>query len=229
MTWVVVPAAGRGSRMGEAVPKQYLPLAGAPLLDWTLRRLAACPSVTGLLVVLAPDDPRWFGWDTLAGRPVRTATGGAERADSVLAGLEALPATVGPDDPVLVHDAARPCVRIDDIERLLAIARDAPDGALLATPLADTLKRAGAGDPPTVADTPPRAGLWRALTPQAFPRALLQRALVEAAADGVAVTDESMAVERLGRHPRLVEGAADNIKVTTPADLALAAVLLGRD
>lgn len=231
--WCLVPAAGRGTRLGAAVPKQYLTLAGAPLVWHTLSRLADMPAVRGLVVALAADDVHWAAHLTpwldadggCRGKPLRTVIGGGERADSVLAALRGLPATVDDDDVVLVHDAARPCVRRTDVERLLAAAVHG-DGALLGAPLRDTLKRAD-DDGRSVA-TESRQSRWRAFTPQMFRRGALTRALAQAAADGVAVTDEAMAMERTGVRPRLVEGAEDNLKVTTAADLALAEFLLPR-
>ncbi len=226
MTWAVVPAAGCGSRFGGEVPKQYLPLVGRPLIEHTLTRLLAHPRVDGAVVALAADDPLWPGWRTLAGKPVLTCIGGAERADSVLAGLRALPVSVTDDDFVLVHDAARPCLRHADLDKLLAWGGAHPVGALLGAPLRDTLKRAAADD--SIVATEVRAGLWRAFTPQMFRRAGLTRALVAALDAGIAVTDEAMAMERLGLKPMLVEGSEDNLKVTTPADLALAEFILSR-
>lgn len=224
MTWVIIPAAGRGMRAGGAVPKQYQPLLGQPLIEHTLRTLASHPRITGLIVVLAADDAHWPGWEELEGKPVQTTIGGAERADSVLAGLLALPLDVTSDTAVMVHDAARPCVRHTDIDGLLAA--DKLNGALLAVPLADTLKRADTHG--CVEQTVPRADLWRALTPQLFRRGVLLDALRSAAGEGVAVTDEAMAMERAGYRPQLVEGSADNLKVTTAADFALAEFLLQR-
>jgi 2-C-methyl-D-erythritol 4-phosphate cytidylyltransferase len=224
--WCVVPAAGRGRRFGGAVPKQYLRLAGKPLLLHTLERLAAHPRIAGIMLVVAPDDDSWAqGLLEVLGKPLLRAAGGAERADSVLAGLRALPASVTLRDCVLVHDAARPCVRAEDISRLIELAVPA-GGGLLAAPLRDTLKRADAQS--RAVATEPRESRWRALTPQLFPRGALQDALAAAAAAGAAITDEAMAMERAGHAPLLVEGAEDNIKVTTPADLALAEFLLGR-
>lgn len=222
--WAVVPAAGRGARAGGDAPKQYQPLLGRPMVEHTLRALASHPRIHGLVVALATDDPHWPGWSELEGKPVIAVVGGAERADSVLAGLDALPPQVAPDADVLVHDAARPCIEHRDIDALLDA--DAPHGALLAVPVADTLKRADAHR--RVAATVPRDGLWRALTPQRFPRGALANALRAARDAGILVTDEAMAMERAGFHPRLVEGAADNIKVTTPRDFALAEFLLRR-
>ena len=166
------------------------------------------------------------GWTSLHGKPVVTCVGGGERADSVLAALYALPENVAHDALLLVHDAARPNVCSDDLTTLIAAASTQPDGAILAAPVRDTLKAADADH--RITATVPRASVWRALTPQAFRRGLLQRALQAAQAAGVMMTDEAMAVERLGLHPVLVEGREDNLKVTTPADLALAEVLLTR-
>ncbi len=221
--WCVVPAAGSGSRFGADVPKQYVDVAGKPLLRWTLERLAAHPRIAGLVVVLSADDAWWPDLRGLSGKPVFTAVGGGERADSVLSGLDALAADVGDDAFVLVHDAARPCVREDDITRLIERAAPA-GGGLLATPLRDTLKRAG-GDG-RVAATESRESRWRALTPQMFRRGELSAALRRARADGVLVSDEAMAMERAGMRPLLVEGSDDNIKVTTPGDLARVRFLL---
>lgn len=218
--WAVVPGAGRGVRAGGDVPKQYQLLLGRPMIEHTLRALASHPRIAGVVVALAADDPHWPGWTELEGTPVMTVVGGAERADSVLAGLDAVPSNIAAD--VLVHDAARPCITHRDIDALLDA--DAPHGALLAVPMADTLKRADADA--CVEVTVPRAGLWRALTPQRFPLAALANALRDARDAGILITDEAMAMERAGFRPRLVEGAADNIKITTPRDFALAEFLL---
>jgi len=159
------------------------------------------------------------------GKPVLTAVGGAERSDSVLAGLEALPSEVGADDFVLVHDAARPCVRQADISRLMDLCT-AADGGLLGAPLRDTLKRAD--DASRSMATESRDERWRAFTPQMFRRGQLSAALRDVAARGAKISDEAMAMEQAGFAPLLVEGAEDNIKVTTAADFALAEFLLAR-
>ena len=216
--WAVVPAAGRGTRFGGEVPKQYLQVGGRPLLAYTLDALLAHPAVAGVVVALAADDPWWPGWSDHAGKPVLTCTGGASRAASVLAAMAALPESVRADDFVLVHDAARPNLAPADLDRLLEQGRADPVGAILAAPVRDTLKRAG--DDGGIDRTEPRERLWRALTPQLFRRLQLARALEAAAAAGVDVTDEAMAMERQGARPLLVEGADDNFKITTPADLA---------
>ena len=223
--WCVVPAAGRGSRFGGEVPKQYLPLHGKPLLLQTLDRLAAHPQIAGLMVPLAADDRLWPGISTCAGKPVATTTGGANRSDSVLAGLRALRGKIRDGAFVLVHDAARPCVLEQDIAWLIELGIPA-GGALLAAPLRDTLKRADGSN--RVYVTEPRQGRWRALTPQLFRLGDLVSALESAQAAGIEATDESMAMERMGHRPLLVEGAESNIKVTTPADLALAEFILAR-
>ena len=216
--WAVVPAAGRGTRFGGEVPKQYLQVGGRPLLAYTLDALLAHPAVAGVVVALAAGDPWWPGWSDHAGKPVLTCTGGASRAASVLAAMAALPESVRADDFVLVHDAARPNLAPADLDRLLEQGRADPVGAILAAPVRDTLKRAG--DDGGIDRTEPRERLWRALTPQLFRRLQLARALQAAADAGVEVTDEAMALERQGARPLLVEGREDNFKVTTPADLA---------
>jgi 2-C-methyl-D-erythritol 4-phosphate cytidylyltransferase len=223
--WCVVPAAGRGTRVGGDCPKQYLMLAGRPLIEHTLDRLLAHPKIAGLMVVLGKADTHWSGIGRRNGKPVMTTFGGAERSDSVLAGIGALPASVGAADFVLVHDAARPCVRLTDIGRLIEQG-NCVDGGLLGAPLRDTLKLADENFRSAL--TEPRDHRWRAFTPQMFRRAQLAAALEQAARDGVNVSDEAMAMERAGFAPLLVEGAEDNIKVTTAADFALAEFLLSR-
>ncbi len=216
--WAVVPAAGRGTRFGAATPKQYLQAGGQPLIAYALSVLAMHPAVAGVMVAIAEDDSDWPGWSEVAGKPVLTCVGGDTRAASVLAALRALPESVRADDFVLVHDAARPNLAAADLERLLETGRADPVGAILAAPVRDTLKRSG--DDGGIDRTEPRERLWRALTPQLFRRHQLARGLQAAADAGVEVTDEAMAIERLGLRPLLVEGAEDNFKVTTPVDLA---------
>jgi len=225
--WAVLPAAGRGTRFGGEVPKQYLQAAGKPLIAHALDALLSHPRIDGAMVALAVDDARWPGWTTRHGKPLLRCIGGGERADSVLAALQALPSDVGADALILVHDAARPNLRALDLDRLIDAATAHADGAILGAPVRDTLKRADAGA--RIVATEPRAALWRAFTPQAFRRGALTTALERARLDGVIVTDEAMAMERMGAHPALVEGREDNLKVTTPADLALAEYLLSRN
>jgi 2-C-methyl-D-erythritol 4-phosphate cytidylyltransferase len=227
MIWCVVPAAGRGARFGVAFPKQYAPLVGVPMLVRTLDRLLSHPRVRGAMVALSADDELWPSITELEGKPVRTCLGGRERADSVLAALDALAEFCGPDDWVMVHDAARPCVRHDDIDALLERGLGHGDGALLAAPIRDTVKRGSAGA--ALIESVDRASLWRALTPQLFPYRALRDALRTVLADPAAsagITDEASAFEAIGRRPLLVQGADDNIKVTTLHDLALAEFIL---
>lgn len=226
MSWAIVPAAGRGSRFGGEIPKQYLKLAGRRVIEHSLRAVLDHPDVDGVMVALAADDALWPGWREVGGKPVLTCVGGGERAESVLAALQALPASVSEDQWILVHDAARPCLHRDDLARLMQEGQQDAVGALLAAPVRDTLKRADAQR--RCLATEPRESLWRALTPQLFRRGGLTRALAAAHRSGIRVTDEAMAVERLGLKPRLVEGRDDNLKITTPADLALAEFMLSR-
>ena len=221
--WAVVPAAGRGTRFGGETPKQYLVVDGQPLLAYTLAALLAHPAIEGAVVVISENDADWPNWSkafqvAAAGKPVLTAIGGATRAASVLSGLHALPDSVRADEFVLVHDAARPNLSLDDLHKLVERGREDPVGAILAAPVRDTLKRAG--DDGGIDATEPRERLWRALTPQMFRRLQLSKALEDASKAGVEVTDESMAMERQGLRPLLVEGSEDNFKITTPTDLA---------
>ncbi len=225
--WVVIPAAGVGRRMGGEVPKQYLPLLGKTVLEQTLTLFCHAPSIDGVVVVVAVTD-RW--WPTLDFHhpKLQIAIGGAERSDSVLNGLKALANRIEPSaDPtdwVLVHDAARPCLAMSDLERLLREVRGDSVGGLLAVAVHDTLKRVDCRG--RVESTPSREGIWRALTPQMFRLELLQRALAAAVADGVAITDEASAVERLGLKPLVVAAEEENLKITWPADLLRAEAVL---
>jgi len=208
-------------RFGGDRPKQYQFIEDRPVLWHALSRLARAPGLAGLAVGLGARDQFW---STLTDLPqdLITFTGGPQRPDTVLLGLAALK-DARPEDWVLVHDAVRPCLARDDLDRLLAARGTA--GALLATPLTDTLKREVAG---VSAETVPRAGLWRALTPQCFRVGMLRTALEQARAAGWDATDEAFAVERLGMQPALISGRADNIKITFSEDLELAALILRR-
>lgn len=218
--FAVVPCAGVGQRAGAAGPKQYADLRGQSVVARTLAALADVSALANTMVVLSPDDTQ-FEAHAPAFRGWTTRTGGATRAASVAAGLAALRSQgVHDDDWVLVHDAARCLVRPAWVQRLVeACAADAV-GGLLALPIADTIKQESEG---RVATTVPRAGKWAAQTPQMFRLGLLERALREA---GDQVTDEASAVEALGLAPRLVAGDWENLKITWPADFALAARLL---
>ena len=222
--YALVPAAGSGARFGSEVPKQYLELAGRPLIYHALAALCACQRIDRVWVILAPDDA-WWGtcdWSSLGDKLQTVFCGGATRAESVANGLAACPLAV--DDWVLVHDAARPCLSQDMLAALCDELADDPVGGLLAVPVADTLKRADAGQ--RVTATEARDGLWQAQTPQMFRYGVLRQAL----AAGLALTDEAAAVEAIGLRPRLVRADASNLKVTYPADLRLAQLILqGRD
>jgi len=228
MIWCVVPAAGAGTRAGGEVPKQYQPLLGRTMLDRTLARLARHPEIAGMMVALAPDDTRWPGWVLHEGKPVRTCDGGRERADSVRNGLAALLEFLPPDAWVMVHDAARPAVRLSDISELIRLGTLHPVGALLALPVGDTLKRAD--DQGTCAETVSRERLWRALTPQIFRLGELYEALgarnKNIGSSSSLYTDEAGAMESIGRKPLLVESCADNIKLTRASDRALLEAIL---
>ena len=220
----LVPAAGTGARMGEALPKQYLKIGERPLLWYALRCLCTHPRVRRTFVVLHPEDRLFRGhdWSEFGEALVPLFCGGATRAESVALGLEKMRGELEADDWVLVHDAARPCLTAALIDRLIAGLSDGDDGGLLAIPAADTLKRAdGEG---RVLRTEPRDELWQAQTPQMFRFGPLLDAL--RAADPARITDEAGAMEQLGHRPRLVMGSAANIKVTYPEDLRLAALVL---
>jgi 2-C-methyl-D-erythritol 4-phosphate cytidylyltransferase len=236
--WLIMPAAGVGRRFGTSKPKQYAQLQeGRTVIEWALAPFLADANCAGAVVVLASDDPYWPEVaERLAKRRVQTprlilATGGAERSHTVRNGLVALNTLAAADDWVLVHDAARPCLPSADLQRLLERVGSHPVGGLLATPAADTLKRA-VQRPDTTADpeieqTVDRAALWRALTPQMFRHGMLSEALDRAHACGRSPTDEAQALEWMSRRPVLVQGSARNIKITSADDLAVAAALLG--
>lgn len=223
---VIVVAAGRGTRLGGA-PKQFRDLAGVPVLLRSIRPFASHAQVACTVVALPAEvvaaPPEWLR--SLVGGRLRLVAGGQERGDSVRAALAALPAECA---VVLVHDAARPLVSVDTINAVIAAARTG-GGAVAAVPLGDTLKAVTDDPAPlTVERTISRAGLWRAQTPQGFPRALLERATEAALADGVQGTDDAELVERIGALVRVVPDQATNIKLTTEGDFALAEALLRR-
>ncbi len=216
--WVVIPAAGIGSRMRADRPKQYLQVAGRTILEHSLSGFLDHPHLRGLVLALAADDPWWPTLACAADARIQRVRGGAERADSVLAGLDHLAEIGVPAEGwVLVHDAARPNLARSDLDKLLHSLADDPVGGLLAVPARDTLKRAGADG--RVCATVDRSVIWQAYTPQMFRLGALRKALAEALAAGVAITDEASAMEWAGQAPRLIEGRADNLKVTRPEDL----------
>jgi 2-C-methyl-D-erythritol 4-phosphate cytidylyltransferase len=216
-------AAGRGDRLGAPVPKAFVPLAGLPLVLRAASALAACPEVERIVPVLARSDlTRWSALVRRLPDPGRFAepvAGGAERQESVRAGLAALPPEV---ELVAVHDAARPLVRPADVARVIAAARET-GAALLAVPVRDTLKRVAGG---RVVETLSRAGCWAAQTPQVFRVSLLREALAKAEAEGFLATDDAQLVERLGAPVEIVEGDPGNLKITWPADVEAAEALL---
>ncbi|CCF08379.1 2-C-methyl-D-erythritol 4-phosphate cytidylyltransferase [Pantoea sp. PA1] len=219
----VVPAAGIGSRMQATCPKQYLTIGQHTLLEHSIARLFSHPAVSQVIVALSPDD-RHFAALPLADDPrVICVTGGDTRAESVLAGLQVAQGASW----VLVHDAARPCLHPDDLDRLLQLRETSKTGGILAAPVCDTMKRGEPGQA-AIAHTVDRDNLWHALTPQFFPRALLTASLMRALNEGATITDEASALEYCGYHPELVTGRSDNIKVTRPEDLALAAFYLSQ-
>ncbi|MEO7208925.1 MAG: 2-C-methyl-D-erythritol 4-phosphate cytidylyltransferase, partial [Steroidobacteraceae bacterium] len=225
--WAIVPAAGRGERFAYAaspsIPKQYALLRGKSVLEWSLRALLTESRIQGIVVVLAAGDERWSEIArNLDSAKLLTTIGGAHRQDSVLNGLAYLAPSVQADDWILVHDAARPCLRGSDIGALIDALENIPSGAagglggaVLAAPIVDTVRRELANGLETV----DRAGLWRALTPQVFGYAQLRQALEDAAANGLTVSDEAQALERLGIRAALVPGSPFNIKVTRAEDL----------
>ena len=223
--WVVIPAAGSGRRMGSSErPKQYRLLAGRTILEWAVAPFIRRATCERIIIALAGQDRFWQTLSLSEHERIVTVEGGTERADSVRAALAALAAQARAEDWILVHDAARPCLSDEDLDRLIVKLAADPIGGLLAAPLVDTLKRAD--EQGCVVETLPRAGLWRALTPQMFRYDVLRRALALASERGLAVTDECQAVELLGLRPRLISGSAGNLKVTTEADLVQAACIL---
>lgn len=234
--WCLLPAAGIGQRMGANLPKQYLPLAGQTLLEVTLNRLhRAFPQAT-LVLPLHPKDHWWPAVEQsfLKNHPqaqLITCLGGQERADSVHQGLTALDTLAKPDDWLVVHDVARPCITQQDLHLLFNSLKNHPLGGLLAAPVADTMKRgqitsASQQTFQTVVNTVDRNQLWHALTPQMFRYEKLKTALSQGLAKGLNITDEASALEAAGFQPLLIPGRRDNIKITHPEDLAFAELLL---
>ena len=224
--WALIPAAGVGRRMGSDRPKQFLRLGSRSVLEHTLDIFLQHPGIRGVVLVLGVGVDRDAMDLPDAGGRLFLVTGGEERADSVRNGLGFLAQRGQPDDWVLVHDAARPCLPPGDLDHLIAVLRDDPVGGLLVAASTDTLKLAGTGD--RVERTLDRSRVWRALTPQMFRLQALRAALEAAAASGVPLTDEASAMEFVGASPRLVEGSPMNIKITRPEDLDVAEVYLNR-
>lgn len=227
--YALIPAAGSGSRMGGSIEKQYMDLNSVPMIAHAMMVLAREPRLAKIFVVLSPTDKRWnnYAWQGWEERIEVLRCGGATRAETVLNGLDAIAKICVPDDWVLVHDAARPCLPDEMLAKLLDEVTDDPVGGLLAVPVADTLKRAAAdtSNGARAETTVPRAGLWQAQTPQMFRHGKLVEALRAAGSD---MTDEASAIEQLGLQPRLVESDSRNLKVTYPQDLELAGLILGK-
>lgn len=218
--WAVVPAAGIGERMQSDRPKQYLMIEDQTVIEHSLQRLAAHPAIQGIVVAIADDDSWWPNLSLSLPCPLFVVEGGEQRAFSVLNALKALSDKLDDDPWVMVHDAARPCLRASDIDRMLAVLSDDDVGGLLGVPVNDTVKRTDLDN--VITSTVDRRNLWRALTPQMFRLKQLKSAIEQALAKRVPVTDESSAIEFIGLTPLMVEGHADNIKITVPQDLALA-------
>ncbi|WP_034293216.1 2-C-methyl-D-erythritol 4-phosphate cytidylyltransferase [Herbaspirillum sp. RV1423] len=230
--FALIPAAGVGARLGGDIPKQYMPLAGKPMLQYALDTFAASDAIAHIFLVVSVNDGYVDDFlaaqPQLAGKLTVLRNGGATRQDSVLNGLQAIRAQVGDDDWVLVHDAARPGLNAELLNKLIAALRDDTVGGLLALPVVDTLKRSSADIAQRVQATVPREALWAAQTPQMFRYALLTGALEQAHAQNRVgdITDDASAIEMLGLQPKLVEGSPRNIKVTLAHDVALAELFL---
>lgn len=222
--WVVIPAAGQGQRMASDIPKQYQRIAHRSVLEHTLSIFLDHPKVRRVVVALSPQDPYWPTLSVAHHPLIQTVVGGQTRAASVLNGLNQLAQDAAPQDWVLVHDAARPCLAQCDLKRLVQTLFSDPVGGLLGLPVKDTLKIV---DQQQVSQsTLSRSHIWAAQTPQMFRLGPLRDALEKAQAEGIEVTDEASAMEYVGAHPKMVLGSPSNLKITYPADLALAAFFL---
>ena len=217
--WAVVPAAGIGSRFGGALPKQYVRVNGTPIIGHTLDVLLSHPLIDDVFVAIKAGDAEWLNADYVDHPQITTVTGGATRSQSVFNGLLALSEHAKPDDWVMVHDAVRPCLTQQLIDKLLTTLAGHTVGGLLGVPAVDTLKSVNSQD--EILGTLSRECIWHAQTPQVFRYKVLFEALKKAVEEGFQVTDESSAVERLGFLPKMVMGAYSNRKITTPEDLFL--------
>ena len=222
--WAVIPAAGVGRRMESEIPKQYLPLLGKPVIEYSIETMLNHPAIKEIFVVVSKFDCYWQLTDFANHPAVTRVEGGAERPHSVLNALLALETQADANDWVLVHDAARPCLQASDVDLLLQHIIDTDEGGLLAVPIHDSIKRSDPSGRAT--KTIPRESLWRAFTPQMFRLKKLRIALESALVEGHQITDEASAMELTGEYPKLVEGRSDNIKITQPEDLKLAAYYL---
>ena len=221
----VVPAAGVGSRMKADRPKQYLQIHGKTILEHTVEKLLSHPQVSKIVVAVSDDDPYYPELPLNLNPQVIRVSGGTERADSVLSALDYI-AQQQLSDWVMVHDAARPCIQLSDIDKLISGAMTHDVGAILAAPVRDTMKRGAQGQ---IEHTVDRVDLWHALTPQMFRSKPLRKVLSEALQQGVSITDEASAFEWKGLSPALIAGRSDNFKITQPEDLALAEFYLSQN
>ncbi|MGK0299067.1 MAG: 2-C-methyl-D-erythritol 4-phosphate cytidylyltransferase [Gammaproteobacteria bacterium] len=224
--WAIIPAAGAGIRMGLDIPKQYLKLLDKTVLEYSVDLFCDYQAIKGVVVVLSDGDEFWHETGLANNTKINVTQGGVERCHSVQNGLQSLKTIANPDDWVLVHDAARPCIQKSDIDKLIMSLKDNPVGGLLALPVKDTMKRGDQNG--NVLETVNRQRLWHALTPQMFRFSLLESAIDNALAKNIIVTDESQAIELYGKQPILIEGLARNIKITNPADLKLAELYLSQ-
>ena len=221
--WVIIPAAGVGRRMGSDTPKQYLLLDERTVVEHTLSVFDSHPAISEVIIAISENDEYWSSLNIALSKPLHVVDGGKERCDSVLNALTFLQKRANADDWVLVHDAARPCLRTEDLNLLLEKCQSHAVGGILAVPVRDTMKRSDAN---TIKETVDRENLWHALTPQMFRFKLLKDALESALKKNNIITDEASAIELAGYQPLLVEGHADNIKITRPEDLTLAAFFI---
>ncbi|WP_299981790.1 2-C-methyl-D-erythritol 4-phosphate cytidylyltransferase [uncultured Pseudoteredinibacter sp.] len=228
--WAVIPAAGIGSRMASDRPKQYLSLNNKTVIEHSLEKLLVNPQIAGVYVAIAEHDRFWAELDISKHPKVQRVDGGSERADSVLNALQAMAvdqsSNIQPNDWVLVHDAARPCLRPESLQALIESLADDAVGGILANPVSDTIKRVASDN--HIQQTIDRRALWQAQTPQMFRFELLRESLQNALAQNVAITDEASAIEWAGQVAKVVPGPSDNIKITRPEDLALAQFILSR-
>ena len=225
--WIVVPAAGVGRRFGGDTPKQHQKLLGKSVIEHTLERLLELKDAQ-IVVAVSPADTQWQQLSVFQSPRIQTTVGGDERADSVRLALETLQGKAKQDDWVLVHDVARPCVRVKDIENLLTQLASHTVGGILATPVSDTVKRVlkRTAHQSDIDSTEDRSQLWAAQTPQMFRYALLLESLLTAVKQQHQPTDESAAIEQLGYKPCVVEGSRDNIKITRLEDMAIAEAIM---
>jgi 2-C-methyl-D-erythritol 4-phosphate cytidylyltransferase len=223
--WVIIPAAGVGSRMQADRPKQYLQLSEKTVIEHTLEKLLKYTAFKALYVGLSVTDPYWETLPLNQNRNIHTYEGGSERAYTVLNGLLALAHKAQPNDWVLVHDVARPCISLHDIHTLVTQLQGHPVGGILGVPVTDTVKRVECGQ---IVDTIDRSTLWRAYTPQMFRYQTLLNALEKGLKEGLAITDEASAIEADGLIPEMVKGSVENIKITQPGDIELAEFYLSK-